>query len=182
MPARHALEAVLAAGDGNLQDEEEHHLRQGQGDHGEIDARAADRQHAEHPAERGGGHGAGEDAQFGAHPDIPQHVAAYVAGQAEKGGMAEGQQAGEAQQQIECGGEQAEAQNLHQKDGVHQGRCKQAQQKKHDDDCTRLGVADSVAVDHDVLLDAQDLPNKPAGRTSSTMTMTTNTTMLDPSG
>jgi hypothetical protein len=45
--ARHRLDAVLAAGEGRLQREEEDHLREGQRDHGEVDALPADRERAE---------------------------------------------------------------------------------------------------------------------------------------
>ena len=52
LPARHGLDAVLAAREGRLQAEEEHHLRERQRDHREVDALAADgeqpREHAEH--------------------------------------------------------------------------------------------------------------------------------------
>ena len=51
LAARHRLDAVLAAGELRLQREEEHHLRQRQRDHGEIDALAADRERAGDDAE-----------------------------------------------------------------------------------------------------------------------------------
>ena len=41
MAARHGLDAVLALGELGLEAEEEEHLGQRQGDHGEIDALAA---------------------------------------------------------------------------------------------------------------------------------------------
>ena len=49
--ARHRLDAVLAAGEFRLQREEEHHLRQRQRDHGEVDALPADRERAGDEAE-----------------------------------------------------------------------------------------------------------------------------------
>ena len=42
LAARHGLDSVLAAGERRLQIEEEHHLRQRQRDHREIDPLAAD--------------------------------------------------------------------------------------------------------------------------------------------
>ena len=50
--ARHRLDAVFAAGELRLQREEEHHLRERERDHREIDALAADRERAGHDAER----------------------------------------------------------------------------------------------------------------------------------
>ena len=79
MPARHTLQAVLAAGERRWTNEE-HQLRQRQGDHREIDALPADRQHAEQRTEHRRGQGAGEDAQLGAESAVAaQHVACDVA-------------------------------------------------------------------------------------------------------
>src|SRR3546814_5130768 len=50
--ARHRLDAVLAAGERRLQREKVDHLREGERDHGEIDALAADRQRADDQAQR----------------------------------------------------------------------------------------------------------------------------------
>ena len=62
--ARHRLDAVLAAGELRLQREEEHHLRQRERDHREIDALPADRQRACDDAERAGRQRAGEDRKL----------------------------------------------------------------------------------------------------------------------
>ena len=52
LAARHALQAVLAAGERRLQADEEHHLRQRQRDHGEVDALAADGDQPEDQAQQ----------------------------------------------------------------------------------------------------------------------------------
>jgi hypothetical protein len=49
----------------------------------------------------------------GVQPCALDEPAGDVGGEAEEGGMAEGQQAGEAEQQVEGAGEQREAQQLH---------------------------------------------------------------------
>ena len=126
MPARHALQAVLAAGERRLDEDEEHQLRQSQRDHGEVDALPADRQHAEQRAEHRRGQGAGEDAQLGAESAVAaQHVACDIAAGGEERRMAEGQQTRVASSSVEGAGEQREAQQLHQEHRVHRQRRQQ---------------------------------------------------------
>jgi hypothetical protein len=55
LAARHALQAVFAAGERRLQADEVHHLRHRQRDHREVDALAADRDQADQQAEQAGG-------------------------------------------------------------------------------------------------------------------------------
>jgi hypothetical protein len=50
LAARHALQAVLAAGERCLQADEVHHLRHRQRDHGEVDALAPDGDGTHHQA------------------------------------------------------------------------------------------------------------------------------------
>jgi hypothetical protein len=64
MPARHRLDAVLAAGEGRLQREEIDHLREGKGNHREVDALAADGERAEDRAKDCRGTNAGEDGKL----------------------------------------------------------------------------------------------------------------------
>ena len=84
--------------------------------------------------------------------------------------MAEGQQAGEAHQQVEGAGEEGVAQHLHDEDGIDTQRRQQRDAAKEGD------VAEQLLVHH------FSFPNKPAGRTNRTMAMTTKTTVLDASG
>jgi len=83
-PRGNRLDAVLAAGELRLQAEEEHHLREGQRDHREIDTLAADREIADHGAERGRGRDAGQDAQFGRQPPHFDGMGGDVGGAAKK--------------------------------------------------------------------------------------------------
>ena len=83
--------------------------------------------------------------------------------------MTERQQPGEADQQIEGAGEQREAQQLHQEYRVAEER-----RRQRDGQCN--GVQDFLV--HAYF----SFPNRPAGRSSSTMTITTNTTTSEPSG
>ncbi len=59
---------------------------------------------------------------------------------AEEGGMAEGQDAGVAQKKIEGGGEQREAQHLHQEDRIHHEGCGQQPDKGNAEDDGREAV------------------------------------------
>ena len=177
----HALQAVLAAGGLHLQHDEVDHLGQGQGDHRKVDARAPDGQNAEQPAQKAGRYRAGEDADLGGDPHVAHHQSADVAGCAQEGRMPEGQQAGKTEEQVEGAGEQGEAEKLHQK-----GRVDREGGDQTDDEQARvqdfsldqggglLGCAHGESF--------QALPNRPAGRTSRTMTMMTKTTTAEASG
>jgi hypothetical protein len=88
--ARHALQAVLATGEGRLQEQEEHHLRQRQGHHGEVDALAADGEAADHPAQPRRGRCRPAAKQCRQFPYF-QGVARDIGRRAEKHRMAEGQ-------------------------------------------------------------------------------------------
>jgi hypothetical protein len=59
--ARYTLQPVLAAGERRLQADEIHQLRQGECDHGEINALAADRDCADRQAESRGDRCPGQD-------------------------------------------------------------------------------------------------------------------------
>jgi hypothetical protein len=113
LAARHALQAVFAAGEPGLQRDEEHHLRERQRDHREVDALAADGHDAEDPAEEGAAQGAGDEAQLGREAPDLHGMARHIRRAAQEGRMAEGQQARETQQQVERRGEQREAHELH---------------------------------------------------------------------
>src|ERR1700722_6059241 len=63
-PARHALNAVLAMREGSLEAQEIEHLRQGERDHREIDALAADGEEADGQSEPRGRERPGEDGEI----------------------------------------------------------------------------------------------------------------------
>ena len=183
--ARHALDAVLAAGEFRLQSEEIHHLRQGQGDHGEIDALAADGEAADNDAEHGGGRGADEDREFGRqHPHLGG-VRGEIARPAEEHGMAERDQADIADQKVEGAGEQRETQRLHEKDRIGD-EWRDDEQHHHHDEGRTEAPARLLAPDQqggiERLLHHAFRPNRPAGRISSTIAMMTKITVLDASG
>jgi hypothetical protein len=71
-----------------------------------------------HPAQRGRADGAERDAQLGREAPDLGGVRRHVAGRAQEHRVAEGQQAAEAEQQVEGAGEQREAQHLHQEHRV----------------------------------------------------------------
>ena len=117
-PARHRLDAVLAAGEFHPQRHEIHHLRQRQRDHGEIDALAADGDDAGDDAKARGGRRAGQDRQLRRQAPGLGGIGCEIARPAEIKRMTERQQPDIAEQQIEGAGEQRKAQRLHQKDRI----------------------------------------------------------------
>src|SRR3546814_6344470 len=68
--ARHALHAVLSTGERRLQRDEIDDFRQGQGDHGEIDAAAPDCEAADDDAEQAAADAAGDDRDDRWHSDL----------------------------------------------------------------------------------------------------------------
>ncbi len=122
---RDALQAVLAAGPAELHRQEVDDLRQGQRDHREVDAAAPDRQAADgkaHESRRRDARREGDrhPERMGAEPDHQR--AGDVAGGAQEGGVGEGDEAGEAEQQVEGAGEQPVGHHLHDEDRVDQPR------------------------------------------------------------
>ncbi len=152
----------------NLHAQEIDQLRQRQGDHGEVDAGAADRHIAHHQPHQRAHRQAGEQRQFRRQRPGLDAVAGHIAADAEKGGVAQGRQAGVAEQQMKRAGEQRVAKNLGAEHRVepHPGGGHQGQQQE--------------AVAHQASHSTP--PNRPLGRTSSTSTMTRNITMEEASG
>ncbi|MNL24681.1 hypothetical protein D3C87_1461260 [compost metagenome] len=191
LAARNALQAVLAARERRLQADEEQHLRQRQRDHREIDALAPDGQRADHVADARPGQCAEDQAHFRRHAPDLHRVAGRVAGAAEERRVAEREQPGKADQQVECAREQREAHHLqyeHRVGARHRGHDQPQQQQavKHLLLHTRSVPDGSGANRHRGLsgLSAHhfSLPNRPAGRNNSTITMMKNTTVADASG
>ena len=129
--ARDALQAVLAAGERRLQVDEVQHLRERERDHREVDPLAPDRERPHQVAEHRGSEHAREDAELGRETHDLGRMAGDVARGAEEHRVAERKQAGEAEQQVEGGGEQREAQRLHEEDGVHQRRRDEPDDEQH---------------------------------------------------
>ncbi len=121
-PARNGLDAVLATGELRLHAEEEHHLRQGQRHHGEVDALPADGEKPRHEPHEGRARCAREDPEFGSPAHHLYRVARDVGGKAEEHGVPEREQADVADEQVEGQCEQREAQDLHQEDGIDEER------------------------------------------------------------
>ena len=131
--ARHALQAVFTTRERCLQAGEIHHLRQRHGDHGEVDALAPDGDQPDHCADQAGTDDPDQDGQLRCEMLGADEPAGDVGCGAEKGRMAEGQQAGKAQQQVERAGKDREAQQLHDKHRIQaEHRRQQRQQQQRD--------------------------------------------------
>ena len=122
------------------------HLREGEGDHREVDALPADRDEAEHEAEEGADEGTGEHAKLRCPAEGLHAIARDVRGEAEEGRVAEGEQAGEAEQQIERAGKEGEAQELHHEDRVQADQRRHQQQREQGDICEADGRIAQVRV------------------------------------
>ena len=90
--AGNALDAVLAARETcRLHRRKIDDLREGEGDHREIDVLPPDRQPAEGGTKQGAGQAAGDDAELGREADRLHEVAGDIAAEAEIRGLAEGE-------------------------------------------------------------------------------------------
>lgn len=167
--ARHALQPVLAVRERRLQVDEVDHLRERERDHREIDALPPDREQADDEPQQRGRRRAGEHAELRREAERLDRVAGRVAGAREEHRMAERQQPRIADQQVERGREQREREHLH-----HEHRIRA-------DERRRQQRGEQRAVKH-FSLHHFSLPNRPAGRNSSTIAMITNTTVADASG
>ena len=175
LAARHALQAVFAARERRLQEHEIDHLRESERRHREVDALAADRDHANDGADQRRDDDAGEHAELGRPAGRPHQPAGAVRRAREIRGMAERQQAGVAEQQVEGAGEDGVAERRHHEDRI------EAQERRGDE---QQQAGDQAGARQRGILGAHQasLPNRPAGRTIRTMAMITKTTMLDASG
>lgn len=151
-----------------LDTEEVDHLREGERDHGEVDALTADRQRARHQADQGRAADAGQQAEFGRHVPGLHDMAEEVARRAEEHGVAEAHQPDIAQQEIEGAGEQREAQRRHQEYRIGEpGRGQRHDGQDGDEEALRVHLV---------------CPNRPAGLISRTSAMTTKITVLEAGG
>ena len=133
LTARHAMQAIFPVGERRLDEEEEHHLGQGQRDHREVDALPPDGQRPEQRPQHYRAERTGHDAQRRTQARVfREQEAGDIGARGQEGGMPEGQQPHEAEQQIEGAGEQRKAQNLHQKDGIGDPGRQQPEQEQHE--------------------------------------------------
>ncbi len=184
-PARNPLDAVLAVGEGGLQAKEEEHLRQCQGDHRRVDALPTYRQEADHQPQQRRAGDADENPQLRRQPPFLHRMGGEIGRTAEECRMPEGKDAGIAQQQVEGAGEQRETEHLHDEDRIEvEGRQYQrgdAEQDQYGFQAYQWapGRGDGAA---GLAVHQVSLPIRPAGRTSSTIAMTTKITMFEASG
>ena len=132
LAAWNALQTIFTTSEGRLQTDEEQHLRQGQGDHREVDALTPNGKPAEDQSQQGTTEGTQQQADFrGQTPDF-HRVTSHVRGATEEGRVAEREKPGVAQQQVECTGKQGEAHELHDEHGIRTNKrcCNQAQQQQ----------------------------------------------------
>ena len=126
---------------------------------------------------RSRGHGrAGEDADFRRQAQHLHGVAGDVGGEAEEHGVPERQQADIADQQVEGAGEQREAQHLHQEHGIDDERRHQPERHQGGEHLQSAVVA---AVPWRLYF---GVPNRPCGRSISTIAMMMKITVLEASG
>jgi hypothetical protein len=108
-----------------------------------------------------------------------------IAGRAEEHRVAEGQQAAEADQQVERAGEEREAQRLHQEHRVDHGRGNDEERHHHhegDAVVAQLGLFAVRGVREVIVAHGYLCPNSPCGRIMRTIAMMTKITVLDASG
>ncbi len=122
---------------------------------------------------------------------MTEQVAGGVTPGGQEGGMAEGQQTGKAEQQVEGHRKQGKTQDLHQEDRVHHEGRGQQQQQQHAVHHQFLAVLDLLLLDNGfvdigrinrLVHDYASLPNRPVGRIISTRTITRKITAEDAGG
>ena len=180
MAAGHALDAVLAAGELRAQAVEVEHLRQRERDHREVDALAADGDDANPQAQRSTHPHREEDRELGWPSPGQRRVRARVAGSAEEEGMAKGKEPHVSDQEVEGAGEEREAEHLHGEEGIDDPGSGDHSRDQHHDRNALGGFAGLDALDGG--FGHACFPNRPAGRTSSTIAITTKMTVLEASG
>jgi hypothetical protein len=169
--------------------EEEHHLREREGDHREVDALAPDREEAGDEPERRGRGGTGDDRELRREAPDLRRVRADVARRPEEHRVAEGEQAAEPDQQVEGAREEREAHHLHQEHRVDDER-RDDEDRRHHNEADPLparfrrcdGCRDQVFARRCHVRHYFGVPNRPAGRNISTTAMMMKITVFDASG
>lgn len=174
---RYARQAVLAAGEvrERVELDEEKYLRDRHGDHGEIDACAAQRDQADQIAgRRRCDHADDQRAQHVAEARAGQEIGGDEAAGAVEGGLAERQEAGESEQDVEAETEQAPDQ-----DPVH-GVRGEAEMRQHERGCDQPDRGQDLDQER-ALLEHLEIaysrpwtPSRPCGRTTSTSVIAAN--------
>ncbi|MGY2930929.1 hypothetical protein ACVWZ6_000531 [Bradyrhizobium sp. GM6.1] len=174
---RHAGQAVFAAGEIGkwIEFDEEEHFRDCHGDHREIDAGAAQCDQADQVAGRcGRDHADDQRAQHVAEARAGQQVGGDEAAGAVEGGLAEREQAGEAEQDVEAEPEQAPDQ-----DPVH-GVRREPEMRQHEGGCDQADRSqgfdqEGALLEHQVIAYSRPwTPSRPCGRTTSTSVIAAN--------
>ncbi len=129
LAARHRLQTVFTPSERCLQCDEKQHLRKRQRDHRGVDARSPDGKESHDQTQKRTAQRAQQQAQFRRQPPHLDDMARHVGGTTEKRGMAKGQHAGVAEQQIEGRSKEREAHELHDKDRI--GAQNGGQQQPH---------------------------------------------------
>ena len=135
--ARYALDAVLAVGERRLQSGEVDQLGERQGDHGEIDAMAADRYDAEGKTEDACADCSGQDRKLERKAPHLRRMSRDVSRTAKKSGVTERQQPGRSHRKLVGAGEQAKTDHLDEERRVEQIR------RNEQSDEARQGVLDA---------------------------------------
>src|SRR5581483_7775987 len=168
--ARKAAQAVVAAGERRpLEGDVIEHLAEGDGDHGEIDAAAMHHQRAEQRAGDAAKERSHEQAERRREGEKFERQAAAISAQSEPGGVAEGEHAGEAEQEVDRHG----GERQHQHAGAERGiateerhpEWRQRQQDPHAGDDGETHILAHVII--------PSSPRRPRGRISSTSAMIT---------
>src|SRR6266581_993966 len=167
---------LLAAGDFvPLEADRPDDLREGQREHREVDAREAHAEEAEDEREGAGQHagrGKGEEKR---HAGLLHEDAGGVGADAEVGGVAEGDEAGVADQEIEADREEAHDDHVGRDERV-EARAERGDEERGDHD-ERAPRHAGKALDH-----RSGRPRRPQGRTMSTTAMSAKTEKIEKRG
>ncbi|MNV61177.1 hypothetical protein D3C71_1536750 [compost metagenome] len=126
LAAWHGLQTIFTAGERGLERHKKQHLRQCERDHGRIDARAPDGEKAHDQPQQSATKRTQQQTDFRRQAPHLDRVAGDIRRTAQKRGVAERQHAGVAEQQVEGGGKQCEAHELHHKHRIGtKKRCQQ---------------------------------------------------------
>ena len=141
-------------------------LGEGQGEHGEVDARQAHAEEAEHEGEEPGDHARGGKGEEEGHPELLHEDAGGVGPDAEVGGVAEGNEPGVPNEEVKAGGEQCPDDDI-----VGEERVEARAQRRHEErgDQHEKTPGDSGEQVHGGYLRGR--PSRPQGRRTRTVAM-----------
>src|SRR5262252_891621 len=116
-----------------LQAHRPHDLGKGQGEHGEVDAGEAHAEETEHEGEEGGEEAAQRKGEQEGQAGLLHEDARGVRADAEVRGVAEGDEAGVADEEVEAGGEQRPDEDVVGEEGVVAGAQRGHEERGHED-------------------------------------------------